>query len=630
MQLKQKGKIGGLIAVAALAVTIVVATVGVAIVRMDGPLSRERQQMSDLNADILPPPEYVVEPYLEATLLVLHPETLPTRRGKLAALHSAFADRYAYWQASDLAPDLKADLLGGSGKDALQFWEEVNDKLLPAVESGDRAAMLASRDRLDDLYRTHRAHIVSLVEATEKAKASIDARATSVTALVLGLLTVMAIAICIMVWYALRFFQRRVLAPVSETANTMSAMAHGDLDAGARTVHRDDEIGEMTRAIEVFRKAVKAQHASEASQRVVVETVSRSLDQVAAGDMTGRIGDDLPVEYEGLRRAYNSSVGTLAELIGSVARAATSVSSGSLEIRSASDDLAIRNERQATFVEETAAALDQLVQVVRVTTEGTGEVSRSIASAHGVAEESRVVVGEAIGAMGAIEESAGQISQIINVIDGIAFQTNLLALNAGVEAARAGEAGKGFAVVATEVRALAQRSADAARDIKELISKSSQQVGQGVALVNRTGEQLSAIVERVGEVNARIGHIAGSADKQSTAIEKIAETITELDRMTQQNAAMVEQSNAAARSLADQAGDLAEKCSHFRTGHAADPVTPLVARRVAPTPPSTPAAASSDTGARAAATIPVVSGNLALKQGGDDWSGDGPGDWDEF
>lgn len=253
--------------------------------------------------------------------------------------------------------------------------------------------------------------------------------------------------------------------------------------------------------------------------------------------------------------------------------------------------------------------MNQVTSMVRETAKGAAEVNRSIDEAHREASEGGAVVKRAVGAMGAIEKSASEITQIINVIDGIAFQTNLLALNAGVEAARAGDAGKGFAVVANEVRALAQRSADAAKDIKALITTSAEQVGAGVALVGETGTLLDRIVTRVGAISGMITTIAESAETQATNLQQVNGAVGEMDKMTQQNAAMVEESTAAARSLAGEAEALADVVARFKLGGEAPARRAVAPTRLAP---------------KRKARGPMVSGNLALK------SDDGDDDWSEF
>ena len=242
-----------------------------------------------------------------------------------------------------------------------------------------------------------------------------------------------------------------------------------------------------------------------------------------------------------------------------------------LEIGHAADNLSRRTEQQAATLEQTAAALDGITTAVRRTAEGAAQARGVVAAAQADAEESGAVVRDAVAAMGDIEASARQIGQIIGVIDEIAFQTNLLALNAGVEAARAGDAGRGFAVVASEVRALAQRSADAAREIKTLIGTSNRQVDRGVTLVGEAGQALVRIVSEVGAINGVVASIAASAEDQAGGLAQVNIAINQMDQMTQQNAAMVEQTTAATHSLAGEAEVLAELTGQFQVGDGAAP-----------------------------------------------------------
>ena len=627
MQLKDKGRIGGMAVVAVLMVILTVAGAGIWYIRVGGPLFDSVQRMSDLTADILPPPEYVIEPYLEVTLLDRNPERLAKGKARLAELQGEWRDRIDYWSASPLRPELKGPMESEVGKTAQDFWQDVNTGFLPAVASGRKDRIDAAYARVTQRYEAHRGAVDRLVAATAETKTELEDHSRMVVMGLGAMLIVLGLGLVAMIVLATRYVMRAALEPIALTASTMTAMADGDLEAGRQSQHRADEIGAMTSAIEVFRKAAFEQREVEQAQRQVVSVLKSALGDLAQGNLSRQLREPFAADYEELRRSWNDSLEPLGILIGDVTEAADAVSIGSKEIRAAADDLAQRNERQASFVEDTAAALEQLVEIVRDTSSGTGEVQEMIGGAHNEAETSRGVVSEAVGAMAEIETSAREITKIIAVIDGISFQTNLLALNAGVEAARAGEAGKGFAVVANEVRALAQRSAEAANDIKGLITASTTHVTRGVQLVGQTGERLGDIVERVAQANERIGTIAQSAELQAMAIAKIHESVDELDRMTQQNAAMVEQSSAAARSLSDQAGQLAGMCARFSAGGAGgtagresaagadlarlvaapEAMAPVPLRRVAP---------------------PPVAGNLALK-GGDDFS-DGGADWAEF
>ena len=270
-----------------------------------------------------------------------------------------------------------------------------------------------------------------------------------------------------------------------------------------------------------------------------------------------------------------------------VAGNTSGIRTGSSEISTAADDLARRTERQAASLEETAAALNEITSTVRKTSDSAAHAKKVVHSAKESAETSGDIVRRAVAAMGTIQQSSSQIAQIIGVIDEIAFQTNLLALNAGVEAARAGEAGRGFAVVASEVRALAQRCAEAAKQIKALISASSQQVAEGVNLVDETGKALGQISLQVEEITGIVGEIAGSTEEQATALQQVNIAIVDMDKVTQQNAAMVEESTAASRNLFQETEDLARVVGSFKIGEARGKVA--MERRPSPAPAATPA-----------------------------------------
>ena len=323
-------------------------------------------------------------------------------------------------------------------------------------------------------------------------------------------------------------------------------------------------------------------------QVFAVEATATALSKLAAGDLTYRLDGRFPEEYQRLQADFNAAINRLHEVMGNVAGAAGAIRSGTGEITSAADDLSRRTERQAANLEETAAALDEITATVRKTAEGAREAQSVVNAARNDAEASGVVVADAITAMGKIEASATQISQIVGVIDEIAFQTNLLALNAGVEAARAGEAGRGFAVVASEVRALAQRSAEAAKEIKALISASTAQVSSGVDLVGKTGQALQRIVSEVAKITELVTEIAASAQEQAVGLGQVNTAINEMDQMTQQNAAMVEESTAASHALAHQAGELDQLMDEFEIGEARGRVRAEAPRR-GPAPRGGPA-----------------------------------------
>lgn len=429
-----------------------------------------------------------------------------------------------------------------------------------------------------------------------------------------------------------------ICRPYVETVVRMEALADGNIAAPINYTDHHDCVGRMTRAMATFRaNAIALQEASTDQSNTVIGTLSGALNRLADGDLTCRIENMADGEFVTLRDTFNSSVAKIEALIGAVSATAGGVRTGSDEIRAASEDLALRNEQQAASLEETAASVGAVTSLTRQSAENATNAKLAIEQTHARATQGGDVVRKAVDAMSAIEQSSREITQIINVIDGIAFQTNLLALNAGVEAARAGEAGKGFAVVANEVRALAQRSAEAARDIKSLIDKSTSHVGDGVSLVGETGTLLAEIVSQIGSVTAQINDIAESTTSQASNLDQVNVAVGSIDRMTQQNAAMVEESTAATRSLLSEAERLGELVAQFRVSNAAGNVAAPTARAATPAPAAravSPAPAARPAPARKApppraprkASPPPVEGNLARKPAPaslaneDDWS----------
>lgn len=301
-------------------------------------------------------------------------------------------------------------------------------------------------------------------------------------------------------------------------------------------------------------------------QKLVNESIGSALQKLASGDFTYRITSDIPAEYISIRDNFNDSAAHLMQTLKTVAASASEIFAGAGEMSRASDDLSRRTEQQAASLEETAAALDQITTTVRHSAEGANRARDIVKTTKEEAESGGQVVDQTVLAMSAIAGSSREVGQIVTVIDEIAFQTNLLALNAGVEAARAGDAGRGFAVVASEVRALAQRSAEAAKEIKELISNSASEVDRGVDLVSKTGALLSDILTRVGDIDKAVESITLSVVEQSSGLGEINLAINHMDQVTQQNAAMVEQSTAACHALAQEATSLSGLVSKFNVG----------------------------------------------------------------
>ncbi|SMF09291.1 methyl-accepting chemotaxis protein [Xaviernesmea oryzae] len=386
-----------------------------------------------------------------------------------------------------------------------------------------------------------------------------------------------------------------IARPIQRITASMSNLAAGDTATGIPFAGRKDEVGAMAGAVEVFRQAAisnrqlqeeaeeararaeadrirlqeEAEAAAQARLQEATSGLAAGLRRLASGDLAFQLTEPFAPDFEALREDLNSAVARLSSALSEVASSAQSIDSGSREVSQSADDLSKRTEQQAASLEETAAALDEITANVSNSSKRADEAKAIAREANASAAQSGSVVANAVDAMQRIEQSSSQISNIIGVIDEIAFQTNLLALNAGVEAARAGEAGKGFAVVAQEVRELAQRSANAAKEIKDLIRNSGAEVQNGVKLVRETGDALKTIEAHVVTINEHISAIATAAREQSVGLAEVNSAVNQMDQVTQQNAAMVEETNAAGANLASESSKLRDLIGRFKLAETA-------------------------------------------------------------
>ncbi|MDH4386376.1 MAG: methyl-accepting chemotaxis protein [Caulobacter sp.] len=456
-------------------------------------------------------------------------------------------------------------------------------------------AYLSMNSVLDKAVETSRTSSLARAEASVAQAKTIGAVATVLV--ILALAGVAGVAVLLV------FSTRRAVIRI---AAATEHLAGGDNNVDLDRLRRGDELGAIVRSLVVFRdnqvrlaelnRRAQAQTAEQAEVRAseeasraatsreqaqVVKDLAEGLNRLTNGDLTYRLETPFAPVYESLRADFNATVIQLADIISSISSRAVTIESVSHETSSAADDLSRRTELQAVSLQQTAASLEEISAAAARAAEGAGQADKVVAETGADARGSGEVVRRAVAAMASIEEGSRHVTQIIGVIDEIAFQTNLLALNAGVEAARAGDAGRGFAVVAQEVRALAQRSADAAKQIKHLIATSGEQIASGVSLVGEAGAALDRIVSRVAEVTSLMSEISGSVREQSTGLREVAQTANRMDQMTQQNAAMVEESTAASHVMRQEAQQLGELIRRFRIDTAQSGETSSMRRRMA-------------------------------------------------
>ncbi|MGV3549093.1 methyl-accepting chemotaxis protein [Rhizobium sp.] len=468
-----------------------------------------------------------------------------------------------------------------------------------------------------------------------------DIVAASATALWTMIVASVVVSLLTLVGFLL--FARSIAGVIRGIAVTMGRLASGDLGAEVIGQNRKDEIGAMARAVDVFkgaanenrrleREAEESRRQQEAERnrlsnlenakaedlRTFVHAVEQGFEGLAAGDLTVRLDQAVAPEFEPIRSKFNQSIAALEDVLASVVGSVGTIRAGLAEISTASNDLAKRTEQQAASLEETVAALSQVTGAVNDSAAGASRAQGVATAAQEKASRGGKIVADAVDAMAAIQQSSTQINTIIGVIEDIAFQTNLLALNAGVEAARAGEAGRGFAVVASEVRGLAQRSADAAKEIKVLISASAAQVNKGVELVSASGESLTEIVAEVGQMGLFVNTVTASTSEQAVSLREISTSADHMDKATQQNAAMVEETTAATQSLSRETETLADMVARFRIRGGSQSA---VIRTQASALRATAAAMAAPVAAPRPAprAIPRSVGNAAVAVSKDDW-----------
>lgn len=557
--------------------------------RVNGPIYQDIIEGKNLLTESTLVYAEITEAYMLANEMFAHSTLADKNTQKISTLQKKFTEQVALWEKQDLNPEIKTQLEEDVLVKSTEFWSIIQDQFIPAYKSNEEIFVEIALGTMLASYQAIQESVATLVDVanTTLTNSEKDAAAKEMKLMIFAsLVTLISIIVIIIGMF---MFRRRAITPLGNIKNYMNILRSGDSKIDVPFTQRDDEIGEIAKSLEHFRQAaidrdniqaqsdnqrrqkavqdadLKEQHTkTEVERNQVIQKLTDGLISVSRGDLSYRINERFAAEFEELRAAFNQSIDTLSGTLAEVSNATYSVRSRVEVVSKSSDDLSKRTEQQAASLEQTATALGQVTSNVLDSTKQASLAQNMAADTKNGAEKSGVVVRNAIEAMTKIEESAQQINQIISVMDEIAFQTNLLALNAGVEAARAGEAGRGFAVVAQEVRELAQRSAKAAKEIKGLIDTSSGHVETGVSLVNETGVSLEKIEQRASEVNDIIVSIVAVSNEQSIALAEINTSVGLMDKVTQQNATMVQETNLSCDGLMELSSKLESYIQRFR------------------------------------------------------------------
>ncbi|HEY6869721.1 MAG TPA: methyl-accepting chemotaxis protein [Novosphingobium sp.] len=484
-------------------------------------------------------------------------------------LKSYYEGRDDYDRASHELEDLlvnpaQLDLVRKSREETLNWRRDWGDRMIAMVHAGRRDEAIAAVRNAGKKVLVSAA-VLPLRDIRDQESASIKAYSESQDSAITVATAVLVIGGMVLIGVAVTLaiaLSRAIAQPVSRLTEQMNELSAGNNRIEVIGTDRADELGAMARAVVVFRDAALEKVAADLERQAAMTEIGRSLARLASADLTIRL-DGLPPKYGSLAQDFNNAVGKLSNAMQTVRASVDRIKSGSAEIRHAAMDLAHRSEVQAASIQDSSTTMDGITAAVSDGAAMAERANGEMAGTRSEAEQGGTVVRQAIGAMVSIQQATQEIFEIVDVIDGIAFQTNLLALNAGVEAARAGEAGKGFAVVASEVRALSQRAAEAANDIKSRILTAKENVHTGVDMVNVTGTALDAIIQRVVQISGSIGEVAQTATEQSARMSGVNRSIREMGHLTQQNAAMVEETTAAAANLAREAEQLADAFAIF-------------------------------------------------------------------
>jgi|GEM_PF-228700 len=547
----------------------------------------------ELVDDVFPPSVFAIEAYANILHTLRYTTQAEKNLVKFKEQRALFDERIEHWKNSDIPAEVRDTITVDAAGALTKFWDVAEVDFFGELISKPSANVHRAVDKINVAFTQHREAIVVAKQQIEIYLEEREvATATNISTLNMIYYAIVAASMLVLVT-ALAITRNYLILPMTQIADYTTQLAMGSDVGNVPHTNRKDEIGAIATALTKFRDAnyekieteknITSERERVAELSIIsdaeradreretakaIDAIGSALKRMAQGDLSCRIDQPFNGELDRLRTDLNSAIAQFGNTFTKILNTSESLGTGVREIVTASDDLSVRTEKQAASLEETANTLAQITKTVQSASEGAENTRVIVETAKTDAQISGVVVEKALTAMGEIETSAKEINQIISVIDEIAFQTNLLALNAGVEAARAGDAGLGFAVVASEVRALAQRSATAAKEIKELISKSTEQVAGGSKLVSETGEALHKIADQVLEISVVVDEIAVGAKEQFKSLNDLNASVSEMDAGTQQNAAMAEEATAACHSLRNEADELTNLMSAFKVGGA--------------------------------------------------------------